>query len=132
MTRRGSAQKRASAAPSFHNNARLAEECQSILSKMIALLLALSCPSARFGGRRFGSSPYHGGYDQGGGGSFYRGYAYRAAPLDGGYDYGGQPYYGDNTYSSGTYDDSTYAGNGSNYTDDSARGRRRRRGARQR
>jgi hypothetical protein len=44
MTRRGSAQKRASAAPSFHNTARFAEECQSIPSKMIALLLALSCP----------------------------------------------------------------------------------------
>ena len=45
MTRRGSAQKRASAAPSFHNNARLAEQCQSILSKMIALSLA-SSPNA--------------------------------------------------------------------------------------
>ena len=31
-----------------------------------------------FGGHRFGGSPYHGGYDQGGE-TFYRGYAYRAA-----------------------------------------------------
>ena len=40
MTRRGTAQKRASAAPGPHSNARFAEECQSILSKMIALLFA--------------------------------------------------------------------------------------------
>jgi hypothetical protein len=38
MTRRGWTQKRASAASSPHSNARFAEECQSILSKMIALL----------------------------------------------------------------------------------------------
>jgi hypothetical protein len=40
MTWRGSAQKRAAAAPNAYSNARFAEECQSILSKMIALLLA--------------------------------------------------------------------------------------------
>jgi hypothetical protein len=34
------AQKRASAAPSPHSNARFTEECQSIPSNMIALLLA--------------------------------------------------------------------------------------------
>src|SRR6516165_1868720 len=39
VTRRGSAQKRASAASSQHSNARFAEECQSILSNMIALCL---------------------------------------------------------------------------------------------
>ena len=39
ITRRGSAQKRASAASSQHSNARFAEECQSILSNMIALCL---------------------------------------------------------------------------------------------
>ena len=37
VTRRGPAQKRASAASSQHSNARFAEECQSILSNMIAL-----------------------------------------------------------------------------------------------
>jgi hypothetical protein len=37
MTRRGSAQKHASAAPSPHSNARFEEECQSISSNMIAL-----------------------------------------------------------------------------------------------
>ena len=44
VTRRGSAQKRASAASSQHSNARFAEECQSILSNMIALLLASNIP----------------------------------------------------------------------------------------
>jgi TolB-like protein/Flp pilus assembly protein TadD len=39
VARRGSAQKRASAASSQHSNARFAEECQSILSNMIALCL---------------------------------------------------------------------------------------------
>jgi hypothetical protein len=72
------------------------------VNKLEPLLPRESNSSLRFGGRRFGSSPYHGRYDQGGG-SFYRGYAYRAAPLYGGYNYGGrsyyggQPYYGDNT-----------------------------------
>src|SRR6516162_3913975 len=37
VTRRGSTQKRASAASSHHSNARFAEECQSIPSNMIAL-----------------------------------------------------------------------------------------------
>ena len=44
VTRRGPAQKRASAASSHHSNARFAEECQSILSNMIALLLASNIP----------------------------------------------------------------------------------------
>src|SRR6516165_11755175 len=39
VTRRGPAQKRASAASIHHSNARFAEECQSILSNMIALCL---------------------------------------------------------------------------------------------
>ena len=44
VTRRGPAQKRASAVSSHHSNARFAEECQSILSNMIALLLASNIP----------------------------------------------------------------------------------------
>ena len=44
VTRRGPAQKRASAASSHHSNARFAEECQSILSNMIALFFASNIP----------------------------------------------------------------------------------------
>jgi hypothetical protein len=44
VTRWGPAQKRASAASSHHSNARFAEECQSILRNMIALLLASNIP----------------------------------------------------------------------------------------
>jgi hypothetical protein len=45
VTRRGPAHKRASAASIHHSNAQFAEECQSILSNMIALLLIAGCPN---------------------------------------------------------------------------------------
>jgi hypothetical protein len=66
-----------------------------------------------FDGRRFGGSPYGGGYHHGGG-PFYGGYAYRTAPL-----YGGGSDDDDSTYADEPYD-------GSNYTDGPARGRRSR------